>query len=100
MDSGIKLIAADTTDAEVLLPLSGIAITFRCPKKCTPTPSLLVEIARMKSSGRLEERIRVSAWAIENMRKLAAAAIAEKRSAESARMRGRVVPFQLPFSFR
>lgn len=100
MQFGIEVLRANTTDAEVMLPTSGITVTFRCPKHQTPTPALLFEVARMQPGGRLEERIRVSAWALENMRKIAATAIAEKRAAEAVEMRGRVHPFQLPFSFR
>jgi len=97
--NGLQIVEANTSDAEIKLPMTGISITFRCPKHVQPTPSVLFEVARMSDRGRLEERIRVSAFALESMRKAAASAIAAKRAAESTEMRGRVVPFQLKLKF-
>ncbi len=95
---GLIVVTATASDAEVKVPISGISITFRCPKHVDPTPSLLFEVARMSDRGRLDEPIRVSAFALESMRKAAASAIAAKRKAESTEMRGRVLPFQLKFN--
>jgi len=95
---GLQIIGATTSDAEVKVPISGISITFRCPKRAEPIPSNLFEVARMSDRGRLDGPIRVSAFALESMRKAAASAIAAKRKTESTEMRGRLLPFQLKFS--
>lgn len=95
---GLEIVGATTSDAEVKVPISGISITFRCPKRAESTPSNLFEVARMSDRNRLDEPIRVSAFALESMRKAAASAIAAKRKAESTKMCARVLPFQLKFN--
>lgn len=100
MHFGIVVLSASETSAEVVLPISGITIAFSCPSRSEVSHSLLVEVSRTQPRGRLDEPIRVSAFALENMRKAAATAIAQKRADTAADMRGRVVPFQLSFNLR
>jgi hypothetical protein len=100
MNFEAKVLKATKTDAVVQLPVSGIMVTFRCPRHVDPVATFLVEIDRMQPSGRLEEHIRISAGALQDMRTIAAEAIAKKREEEAETMRNSRTPFQLPLSFR
>ena len=95
-----EVLRVDNVEVEVLLPVSGTIITFRCGSREAPVAEHLIEVSCMQNRCVLWESIRVGRGSWLSARSLGASAIAEHRRAYAERARKRLIPFQLSFRFQ
>lgn len=75
-----RILAADAERVEVLQPVSGIVVTFRCVLDHIACPENLVEVSRMWYNPRFDfDAVRLSAGSLRTMRDAASKAILEER---------------------
>lgn len=94
-----QVLRVSRTDVEVLLPVSGTVITFRCGARDLPIATSLFQVSCMQNSCVLWESIQVSRGQWLSARSVGAQAIAEHRREHAEQARKRSTPFQLSFRF-
>ncbi len=95
-----KVLRVDCAEVEVLLPVSGTAITFRCGSRDLPIAANLVQVTCMQNKCVLWEPIDVSRGQWLSARSVGAHAIAEHRREYAERAKKRLLPFQFSFRFQ
>lgn len=95
-----EVLRVDNAEVEILLPVSGTVITFRCSAREAPIAEHLVQVSCMQNKCVLWEPIQVSRGQWLSARSVAAHAIAEHRRDYAERARKRLTPFQLSFRFQ
>lgn len=95
-----EVLRVDNAEVEVLLPVSGIIITFRCGAREAPVAEHLIQVSCMQNKCVLWETIQVSRGQWLSARSAGAVAIAEHRRAYAERSKKRLLPFQFSFRFQ
>ncbi len=95
-----QVLRVDCAEVEVLLPVSGTVITFRCASRESPVAENLVQVSCMQNKCVLWEPIQVPRGSWLSARSAGAQAIGEYRREYAERSRKRLIPFQFSFRFQ
>lgn len=91
-----RIISANCAEAVILLPDSGIEITFRSIAKYEMSISDMIEVSRIRDRPRLERALLISAPRLQVARRMAAEAVIKNRQDMARRQRERFSkPLQL-----
>jgi hypothetical protein len=96
-----RVLHADCAEAVILLPDSGVELTFRCQCRSHAIPSTLVEVSRMKHVATIRGMPLIEASRLQAAKQRAADAITWKRQDAASREQERFQnPFQLNLGLR
>lgn len=95
-----QVLRVDCAEVEVLMPVSGVIITFRCKSREAPVAENLTQVSCMQNKCVLWEPMQVSRGSWLSARSVGAHAIAEYRREYGERARKRLIPFQFSFRFQ